>query len=205
MATKQHATKRAALNSNDYNLCTPTKTVKTKVPKPNTPVTQTKMKEEKKSNEMKEIYGMFTTVIKKLEKLDNIEADMKEIKKSLDYACAEMEDLKNENKLMKLDQAKAAERDNKLERDNNTLRDKVIDLQARSMRGNLLFFNIPESEKENTTEIIHDLLESKLEMTDARNKVKIDRSHWIGKRKAGNQKPRPIVAKFNYYQDREFV
>ena len=186
MATKQHATKLAALNSNDYNLCTPTKTVKTKVPKPNTPVTQTKMKEEKKSNEMKEIYGMFTTVIKKLEKLDNIEADMKEIKKSLDYARAEMEDLKNENKLMKLDQA--------------TLRDKVIDLQARSMRCNLLFFNIPESEKENMTEIIHDLLESKLEMTDARNKVKIDRSHWIGKRKAGNQKPRPIVTKFNYYQ-----
>ena len=71
-------------------------------------MTQTKMKEEKKSNEMKEIYGMFTTVIKKLEKLDNIEADMKEIKKSLDYARAEMEDLKNENKLTKLDQAKAA-------------------------------------------------------------------------------------------------
>jgi hypothetical protein len=47
--------------------------------------------------------------------------------------------------------------------------------------------------------------QSKLEMTDARNKVKIDRSHRIGKRKAGNQKPRPIVAKFNYYQDREFV
>jgi hypothetical protein len=42
-------------------------------------------------------------------------------------------------------------------------------------------------------------------MTDARNEVKIDRSHRIGKRKAGNQKPRPIVAKFNYYQDREFV
>ena len=52
------------------------------------------------------------------------------------------------------------------------------------MRGNLFFFNIPESEKENTTEIIHDLLESKLEMTDAQNKVKIDRSHWIGKRKS---------------------
>jgi FtsZ-binding cell division protein ZapB len=61
---------------------------------------------------------------------------MKEIKKSLDYAHAEIEDLKlkNENKSMKLDQAKAAERIGNLERDNNTLRDKVIDLQARSMR-----------------------------------------------------------------------
>jgi hypothetical protein len=30
------------------------------------------------------------------------------------------------------------------------------------MRDNLSFFNIPEHEKENTTEIIHDLLEQKI-------------------------------------------
>jgi hypothetical protein len=35
---------------------------------------------------MKEIDDMFKTVMKKLEKLDNIEADMKEFRKSLDYA-----------------------------------------------------------------------------------------------------------------------
>ena len=106
---------------------------------------------------------------------------------------------------MKVDQAKAAERIEKLERDNNTLRDKVIDIQARSMCDNLLFFNMPENEGENTTEMIHHLLESKMEVEDARNKLKIDRSHRIGKKKAGNNRPRPIVVKFNYHQDREFV
>jgi hypothetical protein len=48
------------------------------------------------------------------------------------------------------------------------------------MRDNLLFFNIPEHEKENTTEIIHDLLEQKIEIVqieDARKHVKIDRYH----------------------------
>jgi FtsZ-binding cell division protein ZapB len=154
---------------------------------------------------MKEIYDMFKTVMKKLEKLDNIEADMKEFRKSLDYAHEEIVDLKNANKTMKVDQAKAAERIEKLERDNNTLRDKVIDIQARSMRDNLLFFNMPESEGENTTEMIHHLLESKMEVEDARNKLKIDQSHRIGKKKAGNNRPRPIVVKFNYHQDREFV
>ena len=84
---------------------------------------------------------------------------------------------------MKADQAKAAERIEKLERDNNTLRDKVIDIQARSMCDNLLFFNMPENEGENTTEMIHHLLESKMEVEDARNKLKIDRSHRIGKKK----------------------
>ena len=94
MATRQHAFKRAAQNSNNFNLCTPTKAVKSKIPKPNTPMIQTKEKEEEKSNEMKEINDMFKTVIVKLEKLDNIEADMKEIKKSLEYAHAEIEERK---------------------------------------------------------------------------------------------------------------
>ena len=56
------------------------------------------------------------------------------------------------------------------------MRDKIIDIQARSMRDNLLFFNMPELEKENTTEMIHKLLESNIGITDARNAVKIDRS-----------------------------
>ncbi len=58
---------------------------------------------------------------------------------------------------------------------------------------------------ENTTEMIHHLLESKMEVEDARNKVKIDRSHRIEKKRAGNNRPRPIVVKFNYHQNREFV
>jgi hypothetical protein len=35
------------------------------------------------------------------------------------------------------------------------------------MRDNLLFFNIPERDQENTTEIIHELLETKMEIRDA--------------------------------------
>jgi hypothetical protein len=52
---------------------------------------------------------------------------------------------------------------------------------------NLLFFNIPEHE-ENTMEIIHDLLEQKIEIVqieDARKHVKIDRSHRIGRKREG--------------------
>jgi FtsZ-binding cell division protein ZapB len=203
MATKPHASKRVAQNSNNENLCTPTKAVKSKIPKPNTPVMQLNEKEEEKRSKMKEIYDMFKTVMKKLEKLDNIEADMKVFRKSLDYAHEEIADLKNANKTMKVVQAKAAERIEKLERDNNTLRDKVVDIQARSKHENLLFFNMPESEGENTTEMIHHLLESKMEVEDARNKVKIDRSHRIGKKKTGNNRPRLIVVKFNYHQDRD--
>ena len=82
----------------------------------------------------------------------------------------------------------------KLESDNAELHKAVIDLKARSMRDNLLFYNIEEWEHENTTAIIHDILEEKMGMVNAKEAVKIDRSHRLGKkRNVGNlSKPRPI-------------
>lgn len=205
MATKQHASKRVARNSNIYDPTTPTKAVKTKISKPNTPVSLLKENEVKKGSDMGEIQEMFKTVLKKLEKLNSMESDMKDIKASLEYAHAEIADLKQENEEMKKSHGKSIEKVEKLERDNEMLRNKIVDLQARSMRDNLLFFNLPENDEENTTEIIHDLLENKIGIEDARNKVKIDRSHRVGRKRVDNNKPRPIVVKFNFYQDREYI
>jgi hypothetical protein len=70
------------------------------------------------------------------------------------------------------------------------------------MRDNLLFYNMPEESDENTTAMIHKLLEEKLGFEDAAMKIKINRSHRLGKKKQGETKARPIVAKFNYHQDK---
>ena len=135
-------------------------------------------KEEEKDIDMREIQQMFTIMMRgKLEKLDGIEADMKEIKHSLEYAHAEIADLKRENETTRANQEQARTKLEKLEKDNATLRDKIVDIQARSMRDNLLFFNIPEQDKEITTEIIHNLLETKFQIKDAKEVIKIDRSH----------------------------
>ncbi|CAB3986612.1 Hypothetical predicted protein [Paramuricea clavata] len=205
MGDKQQATKRSAQNLNKTHLCTPSKPVKSKIQKPNTPDRRMEEKEEEKEIDMREIQQMFTIMMGKLEKLDGIEADMKEIKHSLEYAHAEIADLKRENETTRANQEQARTKLEKLEKDNATLRDKIVDIQARSMRDNLLFFNIPEQDKEITTEIIHNLLETKFQIKDAKEVIKIDRSHRIGKKREGNRKPRPIVVKFNYHQDREHV
>ena len=73
------------------------------------------------------------------------------------------------------------------------------------MRDNPIFFNIPETDKENTTQIIHEILENKMEMKDASSRIKIERPHRLGKGREGADKPRPIVAKFNYHQDKEAI
>ena len=44
-----------------------------------------------------------------------------------------------------------------------------------------------------------------MDMEDVKREVKIDRSHRLGKRREGTGKPRPIVVKFNYHQDKEFI
>jgi small-conductance mechanosensitive channel len=134
-----------------------------------------------------------------------IESDMKQIKHSLEFAHAEINDLKKEQETAKASSNDAKKRIEKLEEDNATLRGKIVDIQARSMRDNLLFFNIPENDKENTTELIHELLESKMEIKEARSNVKIDRSHRIGRKREDQRKPRPIVVKFNFHRDREHV
>ena len=79
---KRHATRCTAQKLNNSNLCTPVNTVNTKIPKPNTPVRIMEGKDETKEVNMQEVQRIFTAIMAKLEKLDNIEVDMKEIKHS---------------------------------------------------------------------------------------------------------------------------
>lgn len=87
--------------------------------------------------------------------------------------------------------------------------EEIIDLQSRSMRDNLLFFNDKECEtgeeraSENCSQIVLDFCADKLEMPDAPTTIKIDRAHRIGR--FNPTKKRPIVAKFNFHQDKIVV
>ena len=90
--------------------------------------------------------------------------------------------------------------------ENKRLSEDLIDMQARSMRDNLIFFNFKEPHTaderraEDCTKIIVDFCENTLRIPDVRTSVKIDRAHRLGS--YINGKHRPIVAKFNYYQDK---
>ena len=73
------------------------------------------------------------------------------------------------------------------------------------MCDNLIFYNLPENREENTTQLIHQLLEDKLGMDKTRNTIKINRSYRLGEPKSGQLKPRPIVTKFNDFEDQEEI
>jgi hypothetical protein len=165
-----------------------------------------------KSNKLDEIHNTLKIVMKKLDKFDVIEGrmktleeDLRDVKTSMEYAHAQITDLKTSHEIITTFNKETKDRLDKLEKENADLHNGIIDLKAWSMRDNLIFYNLPEIEHENTTKMIHQLLEDKLGMKDVKVQVKIDRSHRLGRKREGNSKLRPIVAKFNYHQDKEFI
>ena len=123
----------------------------------------------------------------------SMEQELKEVKESLEYAYGEVETLKKENAQLKKSQSETNKRLAKVEEQNTA-----------TIRNNLMFYNLPEREQENTDNLIQSLLEEKLGISDAKN-TKIDRSHRLGRRTPGSRRPRTIVAKFNFYPDKERI
>ena len=134
-----------------------------------------------------------------------VEQDFKQMKTSLEFAHAEVKDLKDEVERTKKSENEIQRKMCNLEESNRLLQESVIDLKARSMRDNLLFYNVEEEERENTDEKIYQILEEKLQIPDARSRIKIDRSHRVGRKRHAQRKPRAIVVKFNYFKDREHI
>ena len=82
-----------------------------------------------------------------------------------------------------------------------TMNEKLLDLESRSMRENLMFCGLPESTPDNCEQLVKDPIRNTLNIdhTD----ITLDRVHKIGNERA--QKPRPIVAKFHRYADRDMI
>ena len=79
----------------------------------------------------------------------------------------------------------------------------LFDLEALSMRDNLMFYGIPEGgDHENCEMLVKELCETTLGVGQAYN-LKFDRVQRVGTKAAAQV--RPIVGKFHYYEQREQV
>ena len=123
----------------------------------------------------------------------------------------------------------------------NNLKEGYLELQSRTMQENLLFFGIPETEKQNMTNQTAPITQNENEVPNDRDEhsfgdreinqpenteealrnfiandlptqvsimasgIRFDRVHRLGARKRGMRNPRPIVAKFERYSDRELI
>lgn len=96
----------------------------------------------------------------------------------------------------------------KVNEENETLKSKVLDLENRSMRNNLMFWGIPEQTNhgspENCDNLVKKFISDELEV-DA-TAMTFERAHRIPATIGPNTKtPRPMVVNFHYFQEREKV
>ena len=89
-------------------------------------------------------------------------------------------------------------------------------METYSRRENLKFFGVPENTEctmeegsqqgvafENTREVMYKFLEENLKIEQPREKIELQRIHRLGR--PNSLKPRPIIARFLRYSDRELV
>lgn len=156
-----------------------------------------------------------TTLTSLHEKFKNLETKVTTIEQRVDEvekACTFISEKHDENtdelkqartQVKNLEKScKALEENIKsLKNDNTELKSTVTDLQSRSMRENLLFYGIPEIQTEDCELLVKQFCHDKLGV-DA-STMAFDRVHRVGGRDV--KKPRPIVAKFHYYKERETI
>ena len=82
------------------------------------------------------------------------------------------------------------------------LYERVLDIQTRAMRDNLLFNGIEEKDEENTKYVLHNFLNDQMKLE---HYFQFDRVHRLSRKTPNPSRPRPIVAKFVHYRDRETV
>ena len=88
-------------------------------------------------------------------------------------------------------------------------RERAIKLESHSRRNNLIFYNIPEEEKESTArteDLVYTFLEEKLDMGEEEvSDTSIERTHRLGRKKEDNKPRPPIIVKFSFHKDKERI
>lgn len=145
-----------------------------------------------------EVANMRALVEKLVANTANMDKRFEEMEKKLDRQRDETVALREEIERNAREREKMEETAKKNEVMIEQLRDRLIEQEARSRRNNLVFHGIDEASDEDCVERLRKVLKIGKD-------IKIERAHRLGRRRAGNQKPRPIIAKFLDYNDRQRV
>ena len=142
-------------------------------------------------------------------KIKSLDMRMTENEKLCQFTAAESESNQKDLKSTRDDIKQIKKNCQNLKNNTNTLSEqsaeldtKLIDLEMRSMRDNLMFYGFPEGgNTENRDELVKQICTEILKIERADSMI-FDRAHRVGQRAT---KARPIVVKFHYFSDREKV
>lgn len=148
--------------------------------------------------------GVLESINKKLEMVAIVYDEIKELKASLEFTYQQIGDLQRDNAELRSVVSSISSEVDLLKKENKLLKETVLDVQSRSMRDNLIFSGIPETTPDNPEVEVKKFLASALKIpTDTVNSITFHRVHRLGHR--GGQRPRPIIAKFEHFQQKVLV
>ena len=149
--------------------------------------------------------ALYKVLEQKDEVIGKLNVQIGELKQSCDYLTKETSDIKQcHDETTKMLQSKI-DATSKFACD---IKAKTVDLEDRSRRNNLVFYNFEESEgetPENCEQHIINLV-NKLKILPDGEELWIERAHRLGKKTPQcKDKPRPIIAKFTYYKHKNEI
>lgn len=160
-----------------------------------------------------EIADILTAIEQRLTAMDNrvalieiIHKEFNALRESLEFSQSQISDLANKNKTLEKTVALLSTQLTSVSAENKTMRESILDLQARSMRDNVVFSGIPERASENPEKTIKDFMVTQLKLPlDTVSQISLDRVHRLGATKPDSKRPRPIVAKFSNFKEKQLV
>lgn len=162
-----------------------------------------------------EVFDMFTTIDNKLTGLDArvalIEVHHKEFQQlwhSLEYSQHQIDTLTQENKSlqhtitsMSTQLSSVMSQLSSVVAENKNMKETILDLQARSMRDNLIFTGIPEPSTDKPENAVKDFLIKQLKLsTDTVNNITSHRVNRLGQKHSNSTRPGPIIVKFEHFK-----
>ena len=167
-----------------------------------------------KLNKLDQIESKINSFEKQVKAVTSDVSELKstvvELEKSVKFASGKLDDYEKKNVEIqnKLQNVEKIEKSNEqlaeglksVKTQIEELNERHVDLQYRSMRDNLIFHGIAETEEENCEEALDEFIKDTLKIED---KIEFHRVHRMGRKSDG--KSRPIVAKFVQFKEREAV
>ncbi|XP_030583063.1 uncharacterized protein LOC115778849 [Archocentrus centrarchus] len=148
----------------------------------------------------------LTSLDARLALVEVLHKEFQQLRVSLEFSQEQVKALAVENQTLRDTVKQLTDGMTQLTGENKKMRETILDIQARSMRDNLVFSGIPEQAEEDAEASVREFLQHQLKLpSEAVKNITFHRVHRLGGKKPDNKWPRPIVAKFEHYKQKEQV
>ena len=156
------------------------------------------------------LLDLFTEIASVKDRLTEVEEENKQLRKAAEYTGKELTDLKTCVANMCFQTASGTADLQNHNTEIQQLKCRNIRLEAYTRRESIKIYNLQEIEGEtprDTEKLVRSMMEEKMKISRVdMNEIRFERVHRLPtRRNPRSTNTRPVIAKFSFYQDKEFV